>query len=210
MLSPVSLTVVQALYRKRGFAFFEPGAFNLNLFGVRRASGVNLFNDLLGCAYRPAVDAPLTVELWPGTTDPGSFYLRQPGNTSGKTAIVAPGQYRGLWTLGKHRGKDPAFVQVGEVAVFRDGDRDLVLDMDPSTIVRGVFGINGHHAGVDSAQVDNWSAGCQVWKRRADHDRALELGRAQVAAHPTWTKYTYALFDVSEDPMAEALFSAAA
>jgi hypothetical protein len=210
MTSP-TVDLLQRLFAAHGYSFFTgPEAFNLNLFGIRRAQdGVNLFNDLLGCAYRPKVGADMVVELWPGTTDPGSFYLRQPMNRGG-TAIVVPDQYRGLWTLGLHHGKDPAFVQVGPVAVYRDGDRDEVLDMDPKTIVRGLFGINGHRAGTDSTRVDNWSAGCQVWKRRADHDRALELGRAQVAAHPTWKKYSYTLFDSAVDTDALALFQSAA
>lgn len=202
-----AVDILRALYQKRSYLFFDgPAAFDLNIFGCRRAQGVNLFDDILGIAYRPAENADFVVEVWPGTTDPGRTYLRDPRNSAGATAIVVPDQYRGLWALGKHRGKDPAFVQVGEVAVFRDGDRDEVLDMDPKTIARGIFGINGHHAGVDSQRVDDWSAGCQVWKRRADHDRALELGRAQVAAHPTWTKFTYTLFDAAQDPLAAALF----
>ena len=32
----------------------------------------------------------------------------------------------------------------------------------------GSFGINVHQSGEDSLNVDNWSAGCQVLKRRRD------------------------------------------
>lgn len=203
------LDVLCKLYASRGYVFFAgaTAAFDLNLFGIRQRNGVNLFNDVLGCAFAQTAGAPLTLELWPGTTDPGSFYLRQPG-AHGGTAIVVPGQYRGLWKLGLHRGADVAFVQSGDIAVYRDGDRDNVLDFDPKTIVHGVFGINGHHAGVDSKRVNNWSAGCQVWARREDHDRSLELGRAQLAHHPTWTTFTYTLFDVAQDPGAVALLDA--
>lgn len=202
------LDTLRALYVTHGYAFFGPEfAYNLNVFGVRRKAGVNLFNDLLGCAYAPAPGAPMVVELWPGTTDPGSHYLLNPDNAANATAIVVPGQYRGVWALGLHRGADPAFVQVGPISVYRDGNRDLVLDCDPASVRTGLYGINGHHAGTDSARVDNWSAGCQVWKRRADHDRAMVLARAQVAAHPGWTKFTYTLFDVDTDPMAAELFA---
>jgi hypothetical protein len=204
-----AVETLKTLYAQRGYAFFDAkNAFDLNLFGIRRRAGVNLFNDLLGCAYAQTRGGELVVETWPGTTDPGSHYLREPGNSANATAIVVPGQYRGLWKLGLHRGKDPAFVQVAPVAVYRDGDRDEVLDFDPKTIARGLFGINGHHAGTDSARVDNWSAGCQVWKRRKDHDRALMLGRAQLAQHPTWATFTYTLFDLDLDPTAAALFAA--
>ena len=198
--------LVQDLYRAKSYRFFTQGAYNLNLFGVRRAQdGVNLFNDVLGCVYRPAADAPLKLERWPGTTDPGSYYLRQPMN-SGGTAIVVPGQYPGLWELATHKGQ-PAFRQVGDVTVYRDGDRDNELDMDPGTKRTGVFAINGHRAGAASKLVDRWSAGCQVWSRAADLERALELGRAQLKAHPTWkATFTYTLFDAADQPAALALF----
>jgi len=203
-----TIKTLKSLYTQHDYVFFdEEHAFDLNLFGIRRRPGVNLFDDLLGCAYAQKSGGLFAVELWPGTTDPGSRYLRNPGNRTNATAIVVPGQYRGLWKLGLHKGKDPAFVQVGPVSVYRDGNRDEVLDFDPKTIARGVFGINGHHAGTDSARIDGWSAGCQVWKRRKDHDRALMLGRAQLAQHPTWATFTYTLFDLDLDPAAVTLFA---
>lgn len=194
--------IIRSMYNSKGYAFFTEGAFNLNLFGVRRTQDVNAFNDVLGCAYRATPTAPLTVELWPGTTDPGLYYLRNPMRKAG-TAIVVPGQYRGLWKLGRHKG-DPAFVQVGPVTVWRDADRDWVLGTAGPTET-GLFGINGHKAGEDSKVVERWSAGCQVWKRSRDHERALELGRAQVDAHPTWTKFTYTVFDEAPDAVFETV-----
>jgi hypothetical protein len=215
-LDPVA--ILQQLYKARGYVFFGgPEAFDLNLCGIRVPSSSNTFDDLLGCAYRDVVGGPLILEVWPGTTDPGKAYLVDPAAGVSGTAILVAAQYRSLWKLGYHResvkGKvDPAFVQQGSkpAKVFRDGNRDSVLDMDPATIVEGWFGINGHKAGPDSAIVDRHSAGCQVWKRHVDHDRALYLGRKQVELHPTWTEFTYTLFDVRQDPLAEALFYAAA
>ena len=202
---PKLVDLIRSLYSAQGFSLFETGAYNLNLFGIRQAQGVDLFNDVLGCVYRAAPEAPQAVELWPGTTDPGAWHLRQPGARGG-AAIVCPGQYRGVWSLGLHKGRDPAFVQVGPITVYRDNDRDVELDMAQASRQTGLFGINGHRAGEDSPRVDRWSAGCQVWKRRADHDRALELGRAQLAAHPTWRTFTYTLFEASA--ASEPLFAA--
>ena len=73
------------------------------------------------------------------TTDPGSPYLLKPINNYG-CAILAPGQWRGCYSIGKHRGQYLALVQSGKVKVFRDNDLDNILDMDPETIQDGYSG----------------------------------------------------------------------
>ena len=78
----------------------------------------------------------------------------------GCAAIVCDRQYKGLWQIGMHRGKYRALVQRGIIAVYRDDNKDKVIDRDPSTIMEGYFGINGHHAGEESTVVGKWSAGC--------------------------------------------------
>ena len=73
---------------------------------------------------------------WPITTDPGLYWLENPMNVDG-TAILAPGQYRGAYRIGKHRDDYQAVVQTGgEVAVYRDDDRNALLD--PSKSVNGL------------------------------------------------------------------------
>jgi hypothetical protein len=202
LFSPEAVRLVQPAMKRHRHSFFGPeNAFDLNIIGFRRnrpeARFRNLFDDLIGiiCADHPG--GPLQMEAWPATTDPGSFYLHNPMNPHG-CAIVVPGQYRRLWQLGWHHG-DAAFVQSSPVKVFRDVNRDTMLDLDGVPIEEGLFGIDGHHAGDNSLHVDRWSAGCQVWKRRKDHDRALELGHAQVGAHPTWFYFTYTVLDTAVD-----------
>ena len=204
-----AVDIVQALFKQRGYTFFaSPADYDLNLFGIRRATSSNLFDDLIGCAYRDVVGGPLLLELWAATTDPGAPFLREPLPGTKGTAIVVPKQYRGLWKLGLHKGR-PAFEEVGPIDVFRDATRDAILHMDPATAERGNFKINGHDTVTKVTRVDRQSAGCQVWWDPEDHKRALALGRKQVERHPKWDTFTYTLFDARQDPLADALFYAA-
>lgn len=178
-----------------GFKVFDGGAFDLNLFGIRSASKVaGPFDDLLGCAYRETADGPWRVAYWPGTTDPGVYWLEQ-GRVDG-TAILVPGQYRGTWKLGKHRGQYRALVQTGgKVRVYRDANKDDQLDHDPESVAEGYFGINIHKAGKASTSVHRWSAGCQVHATEAGFKDMLRLVDAQLRHHPTWDSFTYTLLD---------------
>jgi hypothetical protein len=191
-------TILKPEYERFGYAFFEDENFDLNLFGIRHPDYNNLFNDILGCAYRS--DGQWSLRLWKGTTDPGGYYLRQPAH-SGGTAIVVPGQYRGLWKIGKHQGKYEALTQQGaKVAVYRDADKDQVLDLIEATIDTGYFGINQHKAGRSSTQVDRWSAGCQVHAVEANFDELMWLAHMQLKLHPSWDSFTYTLFTLMDDP----------
>ena len=136
---------------------------------------------------------------FPVTTDQGIYYRKHPINIDG-TAIVIPGQYRGLWHLGKHRNKYDALVQVGDIKVWRDVDRDGKLDQ--GDVQEGLFGINAHRANATraSTQVDKWSAGCQVFQDPDHFDFFLALCRAQVDTHPTYTKFSYTLLNESDLP----------
>ncbi len=108
----------------------------------------------------------------PGTTDPGLFYLQNQCNSNG-TAIVKPGFYKGLWKIGIHKTYE-ALVRVSQVTVIRDYNKDGKLDYNSDLEETGMFGINCHHAGEDSIQIDKWSAGCQAFKRLADFNEFMK------------------------------------
>ena len=158
---PPPLSVLHHAMERKGFAVFRGQGYDLNIIGVRTSDmAANTFNDWLTFSY-------LSGDRWaylpfPGTTDPGTYYRQNPTNVAG-TAVVVPGQYRGLWKVGMHQGKYRAFVQAAPVKVYRDGNKDGRLDTD-GPVEEGLFGINLHRAGETavSVQVDKWSAGCQV------------------------------------------------
>lgn len=160
----ISINQLKQICQSKDYRFFmdQSKNFNLNIFGIRTAdSSVNTFNDWIVVVWKYN-------EVWNKlqfrcTTDPGLYWLNNPGNVNG-TAIVKPGQYRGLWQIGKHQGKYEALTQKGNVTVIRDRDEDNMLDTTGMAEETGIFGINLHRASAthESTQVDKWSAGCQV------------------------------------------------
>lgn len=125
------------------------------------------------------------------TTDPGTYHLMN-GLAKG-TAILKPGQYVNAYDLGKHQGKYEALVQVAPVTVYRDANKDMVLDYEhPET---GMFGINIHraNASLTSKQVDKWSAGCTVIASPNDFDELLLL--AKVHKQGGYGRFTYTLLE---------------
>lgn len=120
-----------AAYRKRGYAVFggtqmQPRPYDLNFFGIRADTGLRVsdrFDDILGCFYRD--EAGLwRLKKWAGTTDPGAAAFLRPMNPDG-TGVLVPGQYRGMWKIGKHKGLYDAFVREGAArlaSVLREGD----------------------------------------------------------------------------------------
>ena len=187
--------VLQSIKAAGHKAFEGETPYDLNLFGVRSNSALtNIFNDLVGCVYRDE-SLEWQIECWRATTDPGLYWLQNPGRVAG-TAILIPGQYRNVYKIDKHGGKYDALCQRnGDVSVWRDADRDNLLDPDKSKVYTGRFGINIHHASYTgtSMKVNKWSAGCQVIANIEHFDRMMELARLQIKHHPTWTKFTYTL-----------------
>ena len=116
------------------------------------------------------------IASWPVTTRPGTTHLVKAKNTRG-CAVLAPGQYKNAYQLGFHRQlKDhPALVQRGNLSIYRDSDGNAVANESGRLITRVDFGINIHRANADSTFVNDWSAGCQVFKRRADHAAFLRI-----------------------------------
>lgn len=176
-----------------GYKVFEDGDYNLNLFGIRsKVRDANAFDDNLGCAYKK--NDLWRVEWWEATTDPGTWYLvDNPMNKAG-TAILKPGQYR-AYRIDKHNGKYDALCQrEAPVTVYRDNNRDKVLNMDESTLVTGSLGINIHRRRGTDDTVDGASAGCQVFRYGNAFDRMMHLARMQIEKRG-WDVFTYTLVD---------------
>ena len=185
--------------RDAGHKVFEDGAYDLNIIGIRsknRSAGE--FDDWLAVVCKDVNGTWLTY-WFQATTDPGIPWLEAPGNPGG-TAILVPGQYRGCYTLGKHRGKYTALCQrSGPVKVYRDSNKDSTLDLAPESIVSGMFGINIHRSNLSDSgahTVGRYSAGCTVVKRAKDFALLIELCERQIQNHPTWNEtFTYTLLE---------------
>lgn len=170
--------------KSQGFVTWEE-PWRLWLFGIRAPNrNANTFDDLLGATWTDDKGVRQS-RFWPGTTDPGTYWLLNPSNSAG-CAILVEGQYLDVWKIDKHAGKYEALCQRnGNVRVYRDPSRDNKHDLDPKTIVTGSYGINIHAAtqrpGGVSTAVDQWSAGCQVHATEAGFNEMMGLAREQVS-----------------------------
>ena len=184
-----TLKQITEAMRKKGYSFFEKRDYNLNIIGIRNVSQEidNLFDDTLFLAYK--VDDRFNVQQFDMTTQPGAYYMKNPMNKLG-TAILAPGQYKGAYTIGLHQGKYEALRQSGLLKIYRDSDRDTVYDYENLTDSIN-DGINIHKAGRASKKIDNWSAGCQVLAYSADFDILMSLAKRSAKLYVD--KFTYTL-----------------
>ena len=175
----MNIQTLKATMAAKKYAFFEGGEYNLNIVGIRNSSTgnkvTNAFDDKLVVAYQVA--GAWVIKEYPITTDNG-----------GGTARLVCNQYRGSHAIGLHQGKYEALKQCGPVTVYRDFTKDGIYQTDKTET--GVFGINIHKAGVDSARVDDWSHGCQVFKRVADFNEFMLLAKKAAALHGNRFSYT--------------------
>ncbi len=187
------------IVKSNGHTVFRDGAFNLNIIGVRSPTRVSdAFDDRLYCIYRDET-TEWVERSWRITTDPGAHYLQHPMRSDG-TAILEPGQYRGAYVIGTHKGY-PALRQDRPVAVRRDNNHDRELDdgllMEASASSR----INIHASDLNpfDAQdqerdsIGRWSAGCQVFARSDDYREFWDI--VLDAARIWGTRFTYTLMD---------------
>jgi hypothetical protein len=186
---------IESAMIKKGFAYFSDGELNLNIIGVRQSSTgnkvTNLFDDFLTLSYKH--NGAWVFKKWAATTDPGTKGVKEFHNAAGVARLVA-GQYRGSHAIGLHQGKYEALKQAKNVKVYRDANKDMTYD--ESKIQEGVFGINIHKAGADSTYVENWSEGCQVFKKSADFDEFMLIVKKAAALHGN--SFTYTLLNSNE------------
>jgi len=159
-----TLDSILTVMKKNGYTIFENDvALELNIVGIRTSQiQANRFDDFMTVFYR--MHNEWVFNLFKCTTDPGAYWLENPKSGLG-TAILKEGQHRNAYKIGMHQGKYEALVQNTPLTVIRDANRDKILDLSMSREETGFFGINIHRASEhhESIQVDNWSAGCQVF-----------------------------------------------
>lgn len=191
---------VRHLYLKCGYPFHEKGDFNVNFFGVRQhdadSSVAGQWDDVLGVMYRHPKKGWLHM-LYEASVDAGSYYCQNPLNKYG-TANMKEGYYRGLYARGLHNKRFEALRQVSNVTVYRDNNRDNVIDLDPSTTQHGMFFTNVH-CSFESRQNYKSSAGCQVTKARYSDDEYWQfLWHFDESAKIWGNKFSYALFNAKD------------
>lgn len=189
---------VEAAVKAKGYVWFEDASnkgYDVNIIGIRNASTgqtvTNVFDDALTISYKE--NGVWKFHSWAATTDPGKKGVKEYHNVAGVARLVE-GQYRSSHIIRLHQGKYEALGQNKPVKVWRDANKDLVYD--EKKIQEGVFGINIHKAGADSTYVENWSEGCQVFKKSADFEAFMKICRKAKDVHGN--NFTYTLINSSD------------
>jgi len=196
----LEIDLIKSVMKKKGYAFFENGSYNLNIVGIRsdvRTSGS--FDDFISVIYKNDL-GQWNCLYWKATTDAGTYWLQNPMNSKG-TALLVPNQYRGCFKIGLHKNQYEALVQHKEVSVYRDNNRDKIIDFNAATIDKGMFGINIHRSNPSKESVlnDKWSAGCQVFASPSDFKQfmsVIKLSSIQFGDIFTYTLLTQNDFNV--------------
>ena len=186
---------IEAAVKSKGYVWFDDAAnkgFDVNIVGVRNSSTgtkvTNVFDDHLTVSFKE--NGEWKFFIWAATTDPGKKGVQQFHNKDGVARLV-PNQYRGSHTIRLHQGKYEALGQQKNVKVYRDANKDL--NYDENKITEGLYGINIHKAGQDSTWVENWSEGCQVFKRVKDFDEFMKICKKAAKLHGN--SFTYTLIE---------------
>ena len=184
---------VEKAVKSKGYVWFEGAKdYDVNIVGIRNAATgdvvTNVFDDVITVSYK--VGGEWQYKEWTNTTDPGKKGVMEFHNKGGVARLVE-GQYRGSHTIRLHQGKYEALGQAKNVKVYRDANRDMVYD--EKLIQEGVFGINIHKAGADSTYVENWSEGCQVFKKAKDFEEFMAICRKARDIHGN--SFTYTLIE---------------
>lgn len=187
---------IETAVKTKGYVWFEGAKdYDVNIVGVRNsATGqtvTNAFDDVITVSFK--IDGIWQYKEWANTTDPGKKGVMQFGNKAGVARLVE-GQYRGSHTIRLHQGKYEALGQAKNVKVYRDANKDMKYD--ENKIDEGVFGINIHKAGADSTYVENWSEGCQVFKKSAEFEEFMAICRKAKAIHGN--SFTYTLIESAD------------
>ena len=83
-------------FDQHGYSFFDNGAYNVNLYGIRSGYNVvNEYDDILGICFRDDFNNEVCIESR-GTTKPGLHWLKNEIGGLNGTFILQPGQYRSL------------------------------------------------------------------------------------------------------------------
>jgi hypothetical protein len=196
-MNPRSTNQILKAYKANGYTLDER-PFAMNIFGIRsNSTEPDVFNDIIGYLYKDG-SGKWNVVQSAGTTDTGTYWLKNPQNPKG-TAMLVAGQYKDAYQIGTHASKYTAFVQRSPVMVIRDYDRDAIFDFTNGKSDEGLFGINLHRAESTGTtkSIGRYSAGCQVWANAGDFENALAFGKKHKEKYSN--RFTYTLFDERAD-----------
>jgi hypothetical protein len=185
--------------KKKNYKVFER-PYELNIVGIRaNTTKADKFDDLIYVFWKDS-KKKWQGKAYPATTDPGTYWLKNPMHPKG-SAILKEGQYIDTWIKRLHPSTNKGYGQymaLGEekpVTVYRDYDRNAILDFYNGNEHTGNFGINIHRASVngDNKTIKRNSAGCQVFQNANDFAEFMKMVDKQKDLYGN--KFTYTLID---------------
>jgi hypothetical protein len=207
---PPTVTVdrVIAAMQKKNYSFYANTTFGknkLNIVGVREVNkafnspSTNFFTDYIVMFYYD--DKGLRPERigWQ-TTAPGLTYEASKFGGAGRTIMMQEGQYKDSYTRGLHQGKIDTLVQAKSMNYHRD--ESLNAQYNSVNITTGIFGTNihpsGNYSNSDSNKlINNWSAGCQVFRSYDDYLWMMQAVRNQTEK-TNYKFFNYTLLNIKD------------
>ncbi len=194
-ITKITQDSVYKAVKAKGYLWFNSDKdYDVNIVGIRNSEPskrvTNIFDDAICVSFK--INNVWQFFIWKATTDPGTKAIKEFKNPKGVARLV-PGQYRRSHIIRLHNGQYEALGQEGLMKVWRDKNKDMTFD--EVTLDEGVFGINIHRSNpkTESEYVENWSEGCQVFKRVKDFNQFMDICRKAAAIHGN--KFTYTLIE---------------
>lgn len=184
---------IKTAVEAKGYQWFNDEAnksWDVNIVGIRNITTrrvTNVFDDWITLSFK--INGMWQFYQWMATTDPGTKSVMEFKNPKGVARLI-PGQYRGSHIIRLHNGKYEALGQQKPMKVWRDKNKDMTFD--EIIVDEGVFGINIHRSNpkTESEYVENWSEGCQVFKKVKDFNQFMEICRKASIIHGNSFSYT--------------------
>ena len=183
-MNNLATRIADYMRHKKYLLFAGSGYYNIiyiegmNANGSLNSDAPNHFNDRR-LVLQTIGGIPQIIGNWEATTEPGSHYTHKPMNPLG-AARIKFGQYTS-WRVGMHGtlNRHEALVQVRDVSVHRDFNKDFKRTGDRSTT--GLYGIN-QHWGYDLPlnDISTASAGCLVGRAKSGHKEFMNLVKSDV------------------------------
>jgi len=197
---------LKKVFRKKGYVFFN-GPFNVNLIGIRaKERDIRKMSDRFLLVYEDHL-CNWHAEILVGTTVPGEFYHYNYTNPDG-LGIIVPGQYRGAFRKGKHKGRD-ALIQNTTFKVYRDSNKDGVIDKNVIKDAPPSCRFNFHHAKssihphkIFIKNIGRFSEGCQVPANWVKYKMCFDIISYSMKLYNS-KSITYTLLDEDDLKMGE-------
>ena len=193
---------IETAVKSKKYVWFEDKSnkgYDVNIVGVRNNAPsvakkvTNVFDDFITISFKDEKGV-WQFYCWNATTDPGKKGVMEFHNNKGVARLI-PNQYRTTWAVDLHQGKYEALCQrLAKVKVWRDANKNLLFE--ETVTDEGMFGINIHKAGTDSTWVENWSEGCQVFKRVIDFNEFMKICKKASKIHGN--KFSYTLLESTD------------